>query len=479
MALSPTLTCKAQPGREIAQGFECWIALAAYGGFRTWGTHFGVLYKDASICGYVTGAPSWGNAHVIAHCHTIMTVVTSHKSMTRASCSDQVPKLFYVAIRCYNEPARCQRGTFHTSAYTPDRMSLILSVSLLSGKTVSVEAELGTSVGELRQRAQTALAVGKGRLLDPSGRALDEVATVKESGLQTGDSLSFHIRRIQLQATSRAFAAILADGSVVTWGAAAYGGSSRAVRDQLKNVEQIKASDGAFAAILGDGSVVTWGQADDYGGDSRAVQGQLRNVREIQGSQRALAAILGDGSVVAWGDDDFGGNCASVQEQLADVRQIHGTEAAFAAIRADGSVVTWGYGDFGGDSTAVQDQLKNVQHIQGTEAAFAAILADGSVVTWGDAARGGDSSAVQDRLKKVQQIQSTLSAFAAILDDGSVVTWGSADSGGDSGAVQSQLRDVQQIRSSFFAFAAILSDGSVVTWGQSECGGDSSGLVVE
>ena len=36
------------------------------------------------------------------------------------------------------------------------------------------------------------------------------------------------------------------------------GGDSSAVRDQLKNVQQIQASHNAFAAILGDGSVVTW-----------------------------------------------------------------------------------------------------------------------------------------------------------------------------------------------------------------------------
>ena len=36
-------------------------------------------------------------------------------------------------------------------------------------------------------------------------------------------------------------------------------------------VQRIQASGGAFAAILDDGSVVTWGHAD-YGGDSAAVQ---------------------------------------------------------------------------------------------------------------------------------------------------------------------------------------------------------------
>ena len=57
-----------------------------------------------------------------------------------------------------------------------------------------------------------------------------------------------------------AFAAILDDGSVVTWGHALRGGDSSAVQDQLKNVHNIQASAFAFAAVLGDGSVVTWGE---------------------------------------------------------------------------------------------------------------------------------------------------------------------------------------------------------------------------
>ena len=36
----------------------------------------------------------------------------------------------------------------------------------------------------------------------------------------------------------------------------------------------------AFAAILGDGSVITWGDAD-YGGDHAAVLEQLKNVQQI------------------------------------------------------------------------------------------------------------------------------------------------------------------------------------------------------
>ena len=61
----------------------------------------------------------------------------------------------------------------------------------------------------------------------------------------------------QIQATRHAFAAILIDGSVVTWGAPGLGGDSSGGRDQLKIVRQIQATYVAFAAILADGSVVT------------------------------------------------------------------------------------------------------------------------------------------------------------------------------------------------------------------------------
>ena len=80
------------------------------------------------------------------------------------------------------------------------------------------------------------------------------------------------------------------------------------MQHQLKNEQQIQASTCAFAAILGDGSVVTWGDAR-RGGDSSTVQSQLKSVQQIQATSNcnvlrgggAFAAILGDGSVVTCG----------------------------------------------------------------------------------------------------------------------------------------------------------------------------------
>ena len=62
---------------------------------------------------------------------------------------------------------------------------------------------------------------------------------------------------------------------VITWGNAEYGADSSAVQDQLKGVRQIQATNMAFAAILADGSVM--GDAD-WGGDSSPVQHELRFV---------------------------------------------------------------------------------------------------------------------------------------------------------------------------------------------------------
>eukprot|EP00439_Symbiodinium_sp_Y106_P041172 s2126_g5.t1 len=405
-------------------------------------------------------------------------------------------------------------------------LRITVEVRLLSGKAATVEAGWDELIGTLKRRAQTALEVGRGRLLDASGSVLDVHKSIKHARLQDRGSLTLHINRVQVQANGSAFAAILGDGSVVTWGHESHGGDSSAVQDQLEDVQQIQAMTrngtiengfaaflgngsvviwgyvdcnllrkslknvrqiqttksifrGAFAAILDDGSVVAWGEAQE-GGDSSVVQDQLNNVQQIHASTGAFAAILDDGSVVTWGDASRGGDGSAVQDQLKNVQQIQASFGAFAAIRVDGSVVTWGSASHGGDSSAVQDQLTDVQQIQTSGGAFAAILLDGSVVTWGDPQFGGDSRAVRDRLKNVRQIQATkgfdMGAFAGILDDGSVVAWGDASRGGDSSAVQDQLKNVQQIQASNFAFAAIRLDGSVVTWGSTSHGGNSSAV---
>ena len=155
-------------------------------------------------------------------------------------------------------------------------MSVMVEVGLLSGKAITLEAHQDEQVEALALRAQIALGVGKGRLLDSSGNVLDACATIKDARVQSSDFLTLHRTQVQVQASDRAFAAVLGDGSVVAWGDADYGGDSSAVQGQLKNVREVQSTDKAFTAILADGSVVTWGGFSYWGagycGDSGALQ---------------------------------------------------------------------------------------------------------------------------------------------------------------------------------------------------------------
>ena len=87
-------------------------------------------------------------------------------------------------------------------------MSIVAGVGLLSGRKVIQEAGLTEKVDEVKARAQSALGVGKGRLLDPSGFALDECKPIT-AVVQNGDLLTFHVGRVQVCGSACAFAAIL------------------------------------------------------------------------------------------------------------------------------------------------------------------------------------------------------------------------------------------------------------------------------
>ena len=281
-----------------------------------------------------------------------------------------------------------------------------------------------------------------------------------------------------------AFAALKADGSVVTWGNPYEGGDSSAVASQLASgVTQVFSNYSSFAALKADGSVVTWG-SPYAGGNSSAVASQLTSgVTQVFSTVRAFAALKADGSVVTWGSSEVGGDSTGVAAQLSSgVTQVFSTSGAFAALKANGSVVTWGSQKFDYiHFSAVAAQLSSgVTQIFATGGAFAALKADGSVVTWGSSS-GGDSSGVAAQLSTgVTQIFSNVSAFAALKADGSVVTWGSSFSGGDSSGVAPKLSSgVTQIFSTNAAFAALKADGSVVTWGGSIVGGDSSGVAAK
>jgi hypothetical protein len=240
---------------------------------------------------------------------------------------------------------------------------------------------------------------------------------------------------IKIFSTSTAFAALRIDGSVVTWGdtetqatikngnlqfttKSKNGADSSLVASQIDgkiDVVKIYGNSSAFAALRADGSVVTWGDPNS-GGDSSLVSGQLNgviDVVDIYTTGFAFAALRADGSVVTWGDPNSGGDSGSAAPNLnglIKVTKIYSAisdqypSAAFSALREDGSVIIWGtYYDTFSDYTSssrtkpiseLQELLnfenkKNVADIFSTGSAFAILGTDGKVITYGDLTFGG------------------------------------------------------------------------------------------
>eukprot|EP00929_Paragymnodinium_shiwhaense_P053292 TRINITY_DN26671_c0_g1_i2.p1 TRINITY_DN26671_c0_g1~~TRINITY_DN26671_c0_g1_i2.p1 ORF type:complete len:701 (+),score=115.86 TRINITY_DN26671_c0_g1_i2:119-2104(+) len=358
-----------------------------------------------------------------------------------------------------------------------------VSVVLPSGDVeAQLEALPGESITTLSKRAQKVFGKSLRALMLQDGKELDHQASIGEAGLRSNDVLLAVLveQPIRIYATDAAFAAVRADGTVVTWGNPWAGGDCSSVREQLTGEQQppiqhIYTNQSSFAALRGDGSIVSWGNPVTGGAlDASWAEQHLCDVEQVSRTYHAFAAITGNGAVSVWGDPDSGGFCPDkVAVQLSKrVRRIYSTGYAFAAVKADGSVVTWGDEERGGDSSAVRWELTSgVQFVAATEGAFAAVKGDGSVIPWGLKEQGGKCTV---RLRDAQQVYSTAGAFAAITESGSIVTWGDCYGEGSGAVGSAQVikdlgLDVEHIYTNQVAFAALKYDGTVLIWGGGFC----------
>ena len=153
-----------------------------------------------------------------------------------------------------------------------------VTVALPSGCSETFLIPQTSAVGDLRVLAQKSFQRGFLRFVTADHCTLDPTLSLQAAGLEDGDHLTAIVQEAKLAATAAAFA-LFCPGSdrVVTWGNPDRGGDSSEVQDQLKGVQQVQATSYAFAAILAGGSVVTWG-SPCKGGDSSAVAAQFAYV---------------------------------------------------------------------------------------------------------------------------------------------------------------------------------------------------------
>jgi alpha-tubulin suppressor-like RCC1 family protein len=290
----------------------------------------------------------------------------------------------------------------------------------------------------------------------------------------------------------------------------------------LKFVTAVAAGMHHSLALLANGTVVAWG-ANGHGqlGDGSttessvpvAVQG-LTGVTAIAAGASHSLALLNNGTVKAWGDNESGqlgiGSTAEDSELPVAVTGLTGVKAISAgadyslALLTNGTVMAWGEnesGQLGTGNTKSSNAPVAVKALTGVSAISAggefslALLTNKTVKAWGNDERGqlGDvaieeEEATSSDLPVVVETLSGVTAIAAgtnhglaLLSNGTVMGWGD-DTFGELGngvtttahqttpVAVTGLSGVTTISAGGQISAALLGSGSVMTWGNGSSG---------
>lgn len=275
--------------------------------------------------------------------------------------------------------------------------------------------------------------------------------------------------------------ALLAGGTVASWGSNAFGqlGDAGATQtatpiavEHLGGVKAIAAGNNHSVALLKNGTVETWGdnESGQLGDNSKAESevpvavGGLSGVTAVAAGGEQTLALLSNGTVEAWGNNErgqLGIGSAKTADTPTLVKNLTGVVAISAgrtfsmALLSNGTVETWGddehgqlgngplweeesekteeVGRFSNTPVAV-DGLSGVKAIAAGTTHALALLEDGTVVGWGDDREGQIGNGAQETavphpvpaggLTGVEQIAAGEQDSAAILDSGELFTWG-------------------------------------------------------
>ena len=279
----------------------------------------------------------------------------------------------------------------------------------------------------------------------------------------------------------------------------------------LANVRQVGGGQLFSAALLADGTVETWGY-DGQGqlGDGRTVQ-QFRTVPapvpglsgviQIATGANHTLALRSDGTVWAWGYNAFRQLGDGTQtdrptpfqiQGLSGIVQVSAGDIDSFAVAADGSVFAWGHNGFGelGDGTTTNrvvperlPGLSGVLQVSAGNEHGLAVRNDGTVWAWGNNAHGqlglGNTTnhAVPQQVPGLTGATQVAAGFTHSLavagTDHSVWSWGDdADSElGDGATVERHspihlaLANIAQIAAGQHQSAAVSANGSLSIWG--------------
>jgi len=298
-------------------------------------------------------------------------------------------------------------------------------------------------------------------------------------------------------------------------------------------VVDVSANEAVAAAVLADGSVWTWGDASGCGmrGDGvltgirpqpARVEGLPPTMVQVRVSNSHVLALSSDGSAYSWGCNfrgELGSGAVTHDRPVPGRVTVIGTlpVAEVAAgtgfsmvLRRNGEVFTWGdntFGELGNGTftsslTPVRAGPYGVAHIaawEGTAIAVRTLALGGAVFTWGDNLNGQlgrnsteTKSAIpmreSARLDNVVQVATNGSTDMAVLSDGTVWGWGFNGSteltrpNTGPQRVPVPLRPLTGVTQVAFgapnaACIAVLTDGTVRVWGDNAFGQRGDGTV--
>ena len=257
---------------------------------------------------------------------------------------------------------------------------------------------------------------------------------------------------IDVVGTCCSFAALKKDGSVTTWGNGYYGGDSRRVDADLKNIVQIFSTEFAFAALRDDGKLITWGLK--AAGDSSSAQSELYDIENIYTNSWNFFVHRKDGALITWPDGQV--------QVFDDVQHVAVSGTGYAFTKTDGSVIVEDR-----HASAIEGQLNTVDWIyEGNRQAssLVAFTKDGAAVSWGAPSEIESFSQIKNELTHVKSIVNTVGAYATLKQDGTVRAWGHHKYGGNNDDVIN-LTEVKSLYANCCAFAALKDNGDIHVWG--------------
>ena len=327
-----------------------------------------------------------------------------------------------------------------------------------------------------------------------------------------------------------AAAAAQAPPSLFVWGGNPWGGLGIGTNADEEDapipvalpsaVRQISASVAdTSAAVLANGTVATWGTntAGQIGDgttterDSPFVVPGLTGITQVSVAFGHDLALDSAGTIWAWGDNYYGelGNGTTSQINgsnptpvpvpgLTGVTRVAAGAGFSLALRSDGTVWAWGrnqHGELGDGTTVDHDRPERVPGLSGIKTIAAgaatsyAVRADGSLLAWGDNSDGLLGNGATTGMSAipvlvpgptgVTQVSSDLYGTLAVAGPaGTVWGWGHNYNGqlGDGTTAahytpeQTGLSGVSQIAAGRLVSVAALANGTVMTWSENTSG---------